>query len=378
MARYPGWPKLLNHALAKSVGPQKQNWNRMTRRAEESTPILVVPYMWIGDFVRCHSVVQVLKARWPRRPVDVLSAQLTAPLLDYMPDVRKGIVWDLPRKSLALASHYQLAQRLRDEEYGAALVMPRTWKSALAPFLAGILQRTGYAGEARFVLLNDLRWGERKIERMVDQCAALALPKSAPLPPAWPMPRLAVPAAEIPPWRSRRGLDGHLPVVALAPGSMAVSRRWPIEKYGALARELTSQGVAVWILGGPNEKDLASQIVAASEGRARDVTGNDLREAVLALAAADVAVCNDSGLLHVAAATGTHTIGIFGPTSAWHWAPLNPLAAVIQADTQLPCRPCHQPTCRVDHHLCVRDIAVEQVKRAVARILPRLNLRIAN
>src|SRR6476660_8404510 len=67
------------------------------------TPILLVPYMWIGDFVRCHSVIRLLKARFPQRPVDVLATTLCAPLLDYMPGVRKGVVWDLPRKRLAVA-----------------------------------------------------------------------------------------------------------------------------------------------------------------------------------------------------------------------------------------------------------------------------------
>src|SRR5258708_2441505 len=145
-------------------------------------PILIVPYMWIGDFVRCHTVVQLLRARFPASPIDVLTTAMVAPLLDYMPGVRKGIVWDLPRKRLALSQHRALAARLRTEGYGRVLIMPRTWKSALAPFLAGIPERTGFAGEVRVGLLSDLRWGERALPRMVDRCATLALPKGATLP----------------------------------------------------------------------------------------------------------------------------------------------------------------------------------------------------
>ena len=103
----------------------------------EASAILLVPYMWIGDFVRCHSVIKLLRARYPGRPIDVLTTTLCAPLLDYMPGVRKGIVIDLPRKRLALGQHRALAARLAAERYGTALVMPRTWKSALAPMLAG-------------------------------------------------------------------------------------------------------------------------------------------------------------------------------------------------------------------------------------------------
>src|SRR5215467_10689912 len=122
--------------------------------AADRRPILIVPYMWIGDFVRCQSVAKLLKARFPARPVDVLSTTLCAPLADYMPELRQAIVVDLPRKRLAMAQHRALAQRLSQENYGTALIMPRTWKAALAPFLAGIPQRVGWVGEWRFLLVN--------------------------------------------------------------------------------------------------------------------------------------------------------------------------------------------------------------------------------
>src|SRR5262245_7782787 len=102
------------------------------------SPILLVPYVWIGDFVRCHTVVRVLKERWPDRPVDVLTDKTCAPLLDYMPGVRKGIVWNLPRGRLALREQLGLAAELRKESYGSALIMSRKWKAAFAPALAGI------------------------------------------------------------------------------------------------------------------------------------------------------------------------------------------------------------------------------------------------
>jgi heptosyltransferase-2 len=121
----------------------------------------------------------------------------------------------------------------------------------------------------------------------------------------------------------------------------------------------------VWVLGGPGERELAAEIVRGAEADIRDLSGPDLRNAILALAAADAAVSNDSGLLHVAAALGTPVIGIFGPTSPWHWAPLNPIAAVIETTSKLPCRPCHKPVCRFGHHRCMRDIGVEQVAVAV-------------
>ncbi len=347
-----------NYAMADRVGNDQL----------DGSPILIVPYMWIGDFVRCHTVIQMLRTRFPDRPVDMLASTLCAPLTDYMPGLRQAIVMDLPRRSLALARQAVLAKRLKREGYGTALIMPRTWKSTLAAFFAGIPERTGFVGEARFFLLNDLRFGERSLPRMVDRCAALALPPGAKLPSEWPVPKLQVAAAEAAAWRSRRGLnDDSRPIVALAPGAVGPSKRWPSAAYAALTRRLLADGLAVWVLGGPDEKPLATEIIG--DTTARDLTGRDLRDAILALASASVAVSNDSGLLHVAAALGTPTIGIFGPTSPWHWAPLNPLAATMETTSNLACRPCHKPICRLGHHRCMREIAPEEVVRATHRAL---------
>src|SRR5215813_12567998 len=319
--------------------------------------------MWIGDFVRCHTVARLLRVRFPERPIDLLATRTVAPLVDYMPGVRKGIVFDLPRKRLALSQHRALADLLRTESYGDALIMPRTWKSALAPFLAGIPRRTGFVGEMRFGLVNDLRSGEKKLPRMVDRCAALALPNSAVPPQDLPLPQLEVPPEALPQWRVRMNLPANgQPVAVLAPGAVGPSKRWPA--YGALAARLAELGFTVWVVGSPDEKALAAEI-ARNAPDTRDLTGPDLRNAILALATATVAVSNDSGLLHVAAAIGTPSIGIFGPTSPWHWAPLNPLAAVMETKTDVPCRPCHKPTCRLRHHRCMQDIPVEQVAAAV-------------
>ena len=176
-----------------------------TEKAGDSAPILVVPYLWIGDFVRCHSVVKLLRQRFPDRSVDMLASTLCAPLTDYMPGVRKAVVVDLPRSRVALTQQKALAARLKREGYGTALIMPRTWKAALAPYFAGIPVRTGFVGEARFFLLNDLRYGEKELPRMVDRCGALALPPDAKMPADWPLPELKVSREETQAWRRKRG-----------------------------------------------------------------------------------------------------------------------------------------------------------------------------
>jgi heptosyltransferase-2 len=123
------------------------------------------------------------------------------------------------------------------------------------------------------------------------------------------------------------------------------------------------------VVGGPGEKALAAEIVASGGSRVRDLTGTDLRNGILAMAAAEVAISNDSGLMHIAAALGTPTMGIFGPTSPYLWAPLNGLAATVQTQTVVPCQPCHRPICTLNDHRCMRDIPASDVGAIAARVL---------
>jgi len=338
-----------------------------------ATPVVIIPYVWIGDFVRCHSVVKLLRAKSPDRPIDIVSSTLCAPLADYMPGVRRAIVIDLPRGQLGLALQRKLATLLQEQKYGQAIVMSRKWKAALPPWLAGIPLRTGFAGEFRFGLLNDVRLGERKLPRMIDQMGALALPKDAPIPAEWPLPELKIPGQEVATWIAQRGLaEEKRPIVTLSPGAVGAGKAWPVRHYAELARALIADGVSVWVLGGPNETLIAKEIVANGGNRVRDLTDADLRNATLALAAADAAVTNDSGLMHVSAAIGTSTIAIFGPTSSWHWKPLNPLAAVLEPSGDENIR----ERARVEGNNAVRhrrtdDVSVQTVLTTVRQVLAK-------
>jgi heptosyltransferase-2 len=340
-------------------------------------PVLIVPYVWIGDFVRCHSVVKLLRSQAPERPVDIVSSTLCAPLADFMPGIRRAIVLDLPRRRLGVALQRQLADRLREGHYGQALVMSRKWKAALAPWLAGIPLRTGFVGEVRFGLLNDVRWGERKLPRMIDRMGALALPKHASLPPQWPLPELQVPSEDVARWRAQRGLGSEArPIVTLSPGAVGAGKAWPASHYGQLARALVQDGASVWVLGGPNESSIAMRIAETGGPRVHNLTSNDLRNAILALADADAAVTNDSGLMHVSAAIGTPTVAIFGPTSPWHWKPLNPIAAILEppGDEAAANRAAVEGNDAVAHRRTA-DVAVETVLATVREVLGRPKAR---
>ena len=187
----------------------------------------------------------------------MLVTTLCAPLVDYMPGVRAGVVWDLPRAGWHRRNSGSLARQLRARGYGTAFVMPRTWKSAIAPALAGIPERVGFVGEARFGLLNRWRWGERALPRMIDRKASLALPAGAARPPEWPAPQLRISTEDVTRWRQAQGLGAgrrwHW-----RRGRSAPVKRWT--SYAEAARMLAERGIDLWVIGGPNEKAMAAEI----------------------------------------------------------------------------------------------------------------------
>ena len=201
---------------------------------------------------------------------------------------------------------------------------------------------------------------------MVDDARRWRFRRAAKLPAEWPLPELKVPADEIAAWRRNAALGGR-PAVALAPGAVGPAKRWPSARYAALTRRLLADGLRGLGAGRPGRKDAGAEIVGGTAS-ARSHRHRSARRHPGARGGG-AAVSNDSGLLHVAAALGTPTIGIFGPTSPWHWAPLNPLAATIEATIELPCRPCHKPVCRFGHHRCMSEIAPDEVFAATRRAL---------
>src|SRR5579862_8990414 len=143
------------------------------------------------------------------------------------------------------------------------------------------------------------------------------------------------------------------------------------------SRALIADGAAVWVLGGPSEQALAAKIAAVGGAQVRDLTGGDLRNAILADAAADAAVTNDSGLMHVAAALGTPTVAIFGPTSPWHWKPLNPLAAIIEPPgDEAAAKRARTEGNQAVRHRRTADIAVATVLAAVRDVLAKTKPRV--
>jgi heptosyltransferase-2 len=158
-------------------------------------------------------------------------------------------------------------------------------------------------------------------------------------------------------------------MAVIAPGAVGPGKRWPTSRFAEVARRLANQGANVWVVGGPAEGPLAAEITGPGGASVWDLTGPDLRNAILALKAADVAVSNDSGLMHVSAALGTPTVALFGPTDPRICGPLNPLAATLEPLSSGPCQRCGKSGCTDVLHRRVEDISLEGVIDAVQATL---------
>jgi heptosyltransferase-2 len=148
---------------------------------------LIVGPAWVGDMVMAQSLFITLRRQYPDAVIDVLAPDWSLPLLERMPEVNEGIPLPVAHGELALGTRYRLGRALRRRGYTHALVIPRSAKAALVPFFARIPVRTGYRGELRYGLLNDIRPLDRSVlTRTVQRQVALGLPKGAPLPPETP------------------------------------------------------------------------------------------------------------------------------------------------------------------------------------------------
>jgi lipopolysaccharide heptosyltransferase II len=325
---------------------------------------LVIQTAFLGDVVLTTPLLEALAAR--HGPVDVVTTPAATPLLETHPAVRRVIPYDKRGKDRGFAGLVRLAGALAAERYEAAYLPHRSLRTAALAWLARVPTRVGFDDGWR-VLYTDVRPRPRESHEM-DRLLALAgaVPRgSGPSGPS-----LQVTIAD------RTATEGFLrehairePFVALAPGSIWGSKRWPY--YTELAQRLSDRA-AIVVVGGREDGGLAAEITAAvawSGGRAVSGCGRlTLRQSAEAIRRAALLVTNDSAPLHIAQAVGTPTVAIFGSTvPRFGFGPRGPRDQVVELDG-LPCRPCSShgpPSCPLGHHLCMKSLGVEDVLQAI-------------
>lgn len=328
--------------------------------------ILVVAPSWIGDTVLAQPLFKLLYARHRDLALDVLAPEWTLPLLKRMREVRRAILNPLGHGELKLGPRLRLGRELRAEGYQQAIVLPNTFKSALPPFFAAIPRRTGFRGEMRWGLLNDVRTlDEHALPLMAHRYAALAGAAGEPRARALPGLHLNVDENARAATLRKLGLDATRPVAALCPGAeYGPAKRWPARHFAALAQQLAARGLAVWLVGSAKEGALGAEIAHLSGGACLNLCGRTtLDEAVDVLASAQLAVSNDSGLMHVVAALGKPLVALYGSSSPALTPPLSDHARILKLD--LPCSPCFKRECPLGHFNCMRQLTPERVFAAI-------------
>jgi lipopolysaccharide heptosyltransferase II len=355
-------------SVAISIGSARAALDRVLAM-NPSRAVLVVGPSWVGDMVMAQSLFMTLKGADESVAIDVIAPPWSLPLLARMPEVRVGIELDAGHGVLAWRKRRVLAQALRDRGYAQAIVLPRSLKAALVPFLAHVPRRTGFRGEYRYGLINDIRrFDPDMLDQTVKRFVALGADSdsSAAAEVAVPPPRLRTDAEN---WRrlaSRFALGGGEKIIAIMPGAeYGVAKRWPVERYAELCKRLAASGHRLVVLGSQKERELGAQIAAhAGTDAVIDLCGRtELVDTVDILGAAAAAVTNDSGLLHVAAAVGTHVTAIYGSSTPDFTPPLTSAKTLIYLG--LPCSPCFARVCPLDHFSCMMSIAVSTVEAAV-------------
>jgi len=330
---------------------------------------LVVQTSFLGDLVL---TTPLLASLADRGPVDVVTTPAGAPLLANHPAVRAVIVYDKRRADSGLGGLWRLARRLRAAGYDSAYMAQGSMRSAALARLAGVPEVVGFDTSAgKWLYTRRVRYA--KDRHHAERLASLASPLGEPPAAGSVRPRLYPGETE------RAAVEALLrdvprdgaPYLALAPGSIWGTKRWP--HYAALAKRLAPV-YRIIVVGGPDDAALAAEIgAAAGAERIVDATGKlSLLASAALLARCAALVTNDSAPQHLASAVGTPTLSIFGPTvPEFGFGPLAPRHRTVGLDG-LACRPCdgHGPAvCPLGHWRCMRELEVGHIEEGVHALL---------
>lgn len=332
---------------------------------EQQERILVVGPAWVGDMVMAQSLFITLQQHNPAVTIDVLAPAWSLPLLTRMPEVNEVIALPVRHGQLALATRFRVGHQLRHKGYTRAIIIPRSYKAALVAFFAGIPVRTGYRGEMRYGVINDMRpLNKDVLTQTVQRQVALGLPGTAEQPPTIPYPKLRIDQVNQEHLLKELGLNRDKPIICMMPGAeYGPAKQWPIIYYQELAEKLIAKGYQVWVFGSEKEQPLGAQIAKAG-GEVSNLCGKTRLEDVIDLiAVCDSVVSNDSGLMHVACATGQRVIAIYGSSSPAYTPPLSKNAEVIYR--YLECSPCFKRLCPLGHTNCLTGIDSDILLAAV-------------
>lgn len=340
---------------------------------ERRPRFLIIKPSSLGDVVHALPVLAALRAAHPQAHVAWLVGNAFAPLLDGHPLLdeiirfdrrRYGRMWFDPTANVAF---WRFVADVRRRRFDCVIDLQGLIRSGLISWFSGAKRRIGFA-EAR----EGARWfytqrvsAERDmhaVERNLALIRAMNIPAgAAEFPLAVTDAERAAAANLLASAAAGRPLERF---IAVLPGARWKSKQWPPASFAAAIDALQADGAACVLLGAPDERPLADEIIRACRGAPLDLVGRtNLRELTAVLSLAERVICCDSGPMHIAAALGRPIVAIFGPTSPQRTGPVGPHSRV--ARELLPCSPCYRKTCPLGHHACMRDMPAERILEMV-------------
>ncbi len=325
--------------------------------------ILIVAPAWIGDMVMTDTLVQNLRRRHHDAEIHLLAPSATRSVAERLEGVQAVHELKAGHGELALGERWRFANMLCALRFDWAIVLPNSLKSALIPWFAGIPRRTGWLGEQRRGLLNDWRrLDEAVLPLQIERFMALGIEATESLTRPYPEPRLRADKNAALQVATALKLNLDAPITVLCPGAeYGPAKRWPSEHYAVVARHVIEGGGEAWLMGGHKDVDVCNEIVAQVGKAGVQVLAGKTRlgEAIDLMSLATRVICNDSGLMHVAAALGVPVTAIYGSTSPDFTPPLSPQAKVVRLG--LSCSPCFKRECPLGHLNCLRTLTPDRV-----------------
>ena len=333
--------------------------------------ILVREVNWVGDAVLTLPTLDALDRRFPEAEIVVLGRSWVAGLFGGQRSVDRVVTYDLAGAHGGVAGRWALARTLRADRFDLTALFPNSFDAALVPWLAGIPVRVGYPTDGRRVLLThpvkaSARTRERhQVFRYLHLARALGGDGDA-------LPRLAVSADAVraaDDLLAQHGVEAGERWIAVNPGSVYGSaKRWPAERFAAVADALAMRRGAKAVLVGSGRETAVLQAVARAMRKPAVALGGRMEIGMLPglLCRARVLLTNDTGAMHVAAAVGTPVLAVFGPTDVEATGPLGPWCRTVREP--VPCSPCLLRECPIDHR-CMLGVTVEAVVRAAEELL---------
>jgi heptosyltransferase-2 len=336
--------------------------------------LLVLRYRFIGDTILTVPFLRNLRRAYPDARIDLVVAPYSSDVLRGIPYVDAFIIYDPPTihmdsggRHRTLLSKARFVADLRKRRYEKAYVLKRSFSSAAIAFLSGARERIGFDTEGRGFLLTKrlpYRHDQHEVQNFLDVLRADGVPVQDDHLEAWISPEEAAAADG---FLAERGLTAGERIVAIHPFSANQTRAWHEDGFVAAANALQDRlGVRILLLGGPRDREMADGIARRIRPSPVPAVGDtDLRQSMALLSRCALLICNDSGIMHLAAAVGLPLIALFGPQSPVKFGPWGERCRILYK--RFPCSPCRQkffeecdPSPR-GKPMCMETITVDEV-----------------